>query len=262
MINRFKLFRLLRHNDHLGYRRSPTFEQSMVAKVMMVLGSMFFVLYLIIYGTMFGWMAVSGDSANEPTMIFVILPLLLLIDFGIRFMVQQTPLMLVKPYMLLPIPRNSVIETFLVTSVLSAYNWLWLTFFLPYCVIIFSGGSGFWLALSVLLSGMMIILVNSQFYLMMRTLVARSIFWWVVPIVVYGWLWSTFLIDKKGRIFEDIADVIVDFSATAWFPLLCLLVLLALLWANRKMQFAFVYEEVSREEKKDSAVSEEEKVLK
>jgi hypothetical protein len=80
----------------------------MVAKVLMAIGGGMFVLYLLIYGTMFAAMAASSQ---QPAMIMGLLPFLLIIDFGIRFMVQQTPVMLVKPYLLLPLPRKGLIET-------------------------------------------------------------------------------------------------------------------------------------------------------
>ena len=51
-MNRLKLYRLLRRNTKMAFRRSPTFEQSMVAKVMMLLLGGMFVIYLIFYGTM------------------------------------------------------------------------------------------------------------------------------------------------------------------------------------------------------------------
>ena len=107
----------------MSFRRSPAFEQSMVAKVLMAIGGGMFVLYLLIYGTMFAAMAASSQ---QPAMIMGLLPFLLIIDFGIRFMVQQTPVMLVKPYLLLPLPRKGLIETLLFSSLISVYNWLWL----------------------------------------------------------------------------------------------------------------------------------------
>ena len=44
-MNRFKLYRLLRRNNRLAYRRSPAFEQSVVAKVLMMLGGGMFDIY-------------------------------------------------------------------------------------------------------------------------------------------------------------------------------------------------------------------------
>jgi len=242
-MNRLQLFRLLRHNNNLGYRRSPSFEQSMVAKILMLLGGAFFVLYLIIYGTLFATIAISE---HEPSMILGLMPLMLLVDFGIRFMVQQTPSMLIKPYLLLPLPRRSLIESFLVSSLVSVYNWLWLALFLPYIIIVLAGGCPWWLGITLLLSGELLIMVNSQFYLMVRTLVNRDILWWVVPIVVYGGYWSILLIDD-GKCFEAMTDALVAFGSTPWLLLVVGGLLAGLFVANRSMQLRFVLEEVSRQ---------------
>lgn len=248
-MNRLLLFRLLRRNKRLGFRRSPAFEQSLVAKVLMLLGGAMFVFYLIFYGVM---MAFIATESREPSLLVGLLPFILVIDFGIRFMVQQTPSILIKPYLLLPLPRNAVLETFLLSSLISTYNWLWLAFFLPYVIIVLAGGSGLWLAFSLLLSGLLFIMCNSQFYLIVRTLVARSIFWWVLPVVVYGCYWSVLLIDMKGDAFERMCDAMVDFGTTPWLLLLSVVLLVSLFFINRKMQFAFAYEEVARQEKNKS----------
>lgn len=108
-MNRFKLFLLLRRHNWLAFRRSPAYEQSLVARVMMVIGAGFMMVYMIFLGTMFGSIA---NSSGMPGMLLMFMFIFLLVlDFFIRFMVQKTPAMLIKPYMLLPIPRRSVVET-------------------------------------------------------------------------------------------------------------------------------------------------------
>jgi hypothetical protein len=250
-MNRIQLFRLLRRNNKLGYRRSPAFEQSVVAKVMMVLGAGFMGVYLLFIGSM---MALPANEEQEPGFLLVMMPLFLAIDFAIRFGVQQTPAMLMKPYMLLPLPRKAVVETFLVTSLLSGYNWVWLLMFVPYAIITCAGGASLLTVLGVMLSGMLLIMANSQFYLLVRSLVSRSFLWWVLPIVVYGSFWLPLAFDEDGGIYEDMMDQLVVFCGTWWMPLLCLALLAALLWVNRATQFRFVYEEISREEKKAGAM--------
>lgn len=248
-MNRLLLFRLLRRNNKLGYRRSPAFEQSMVAKVLMVLGAGFMAVYLIFFGTM---MAMPANEEQEPGFLLVLMPLFLAIDFGVRFGVQQTPAMLMKPYMLLPLPRRAVVETFLLTSLLSGYNWVWLALFLPYAIITLAGGASLLAVLGVLFSGMLLIMANSQFYLLIRTLVARSLLWWVLPLVVYGGYWLPLAFDEE--VFENMMDQFVVVCGQWWLPLVCLALLVALLWVNRATQFRFVYEEISREEKKAGAM--------
>lgn len=248
-MNRLKLFFLLRKQNSLALRRSPAFEQSVVARVMMVLGAGFMVIYLIFIGTM---LAMPASESHTPALLLAMMPLWMAIDFGLRFMVQQTPSMMVKPYMLQPIPFYAVVETFLVNSLLAGYNWVWLAMFLPYSFVVLCGGASWLVALSIVFSGMVLMMANSQIYLMVRTLVGRSLLWWIVPIVVYGSFWLTLFINED--LFDDQMDAISDACATWWFPLACVLLLALLFWLNRWMQFRFVREEVSRQEKRETAM--------
>lgn len=245
-MNRLQLFRLLRKNNQLSYRRSPAFEQSLVAKVLMVIGGGFFVLYLILYGTLFAHIA---TESGEPGMLFVLMPIMLLIDFGLRFMVQQTPSMLVKPYLLLPLPRNSIIECFLLNSVFSIYNLLWLAFFLPYSFVVGMGGYGWLTSLVLLLSGELMVMVNSQFYLMVRTLIHRSMLWWGLPIVVFGSYFGLLFLSDQLQFVKHMLDGLSVFGESYFTFPFSLLLLCGLFWLNRRMQFAFVYEEISNNDK-------------
>jgi hypothetical protein len=251
VMNRLQLFWLIRRNNQLGFKRSPAFEQSMVGKVMAIIGGGLMMIYLIAAGVMFAMMANESDM---PAFVLVLLPLLLLIDFGMRFMGQQTPLMLMKPYMLLPMPRRAVIDTFLLTSLLSGWNLLWLSLFLPYFIITLAGGTTFLTALTVLLCGMLLVVLNSQWYLMIRTLVARSLFWWLLPVVIYGLYFGLMFLDDKLGWFNAAADFIGEYGGSWWMLLLCIALLLVMLCVNRCMQYAFVYEEISREEKKPASL--------
>ena len=248
-MNRLKLFFLLRKQDSLALRRSPAFEQSLVARVMMVLGAGFMVMYLILLGTM---MAMPASSSGMYAMLLAMMPLWMAIDFGIRFMVQQTPAMFAKPYMLLPMPFVSVVDSFLVNSLLIGYNWLWLSMLLPYSVIVFFGGASFWLALALLVSGMLLMLANSQFYLMVRTLLGRSLLWSVLPLATYGGMWVTLIVDED--LFDRQMDFFSEVCAAWWFPLLAAVLLAGLYVLNRWMQLRFVREEICKQEKKETAM--------
>ena len=241
-MNRLQLFRLLRKNNQLSYRRSPAFEQSLVAKVLMMIGSGFFVFYLILYGTLFAHIATQDD---QPGVIFCLMPIMMLIDFGLRFMVQQTPSMLVKPYLMLPLPRNSIIECFLLSSVFSIYNLLWLAFFLPYAFVVGMGGNGWLLALTLLISGEVMMMVNSQFYLMVRTLIHRTLLWWILPIFVYGSFFALLLLSDSYKQVDHLVDGVIAYGNSYWNLPVSMLLLAGLFLFNRKMQFAFVYEEIS-----------------
>ena len=249
-MTRLQIFSLLRKQNSLSYRRSPAFEQSVVAKVMMYLGAGFMAIYLLIIGIA---LAVLSNEDGEPAILLVVLPVFLVIDFGMRFVVQHTPAMLLKPYMLLPVPRQSIIESFLINTVFSGYNAMWLFLFVPYAYITISGEATVMQGLAVLCSGMLLVMINSQWYLIVRTLIARSLLWWILPIVVYGLLFLPIFLEDLP-VMERFMEWMMEWGATWLFTLVCLLVLLALFSVNTRMQFTFAYEELTREEKKPAAI--------
>ena len=254
-MTRFQLFLLLRRHTRLAFRRSPAYEQSLVARVMMVIGAGFMVVYLLFLGIMFGMMAAEAQS---PGLLLLFLStFLLLVDFGSRFVVQKTPSMLVRPYLLLPLPRRAVVETFLLTSLLSGYNWTWLALVLPYTFIVFCGGFPLWSSVAFVVSCMALILANSQFYLLVRTLIGRSLLWWLLPVAAYGLPIGILLLTTIDSIpptikeqLDDILDTLLDAAGQPWFVLPCLALLALLFFVNRSLQHRYVMEEENRVEKK------------
>ena len=266
-MTRLQLFFLLRRHTRIAFRRSPAYEQSLVARVMMVLGAGFMVIYLLFFGTMFGMMA---NESQSPGLLLLLMPAFLLeIDFFCRLTFQRTPAVLVKPYLLLPVPRHAVVETFLLTSLTSGYNWTWLALVLPYVFILFCGGFSLLSSLAFIAGFMVLILINSQFYLIVRTLTGRSLLWWLLPVVVYGsWIGLLLLSTLSPSDFpffasrfssftgglEDFFDAFADAAGQPWFFLPCLALLAVLLLANRALQHRLVFEEVACEEKKEQAM--------
>ena len=250
VLSRLQLYKVLRKNNRLSYKRSPALEQSKVARVLMYIGAAMAAVYMLFFGVMMGMAAMEG---GEPATLLVVLPVFLLIDFFVRFAIQQTPSMLVKPYMLLPIPQHSVIENFLVSSVTSGYNLLWLFLFVPYSYIIIVSGLGLKEGLIILLSGMLLIMINSQWYLMVRTLVNRSLLWWLLPAVVYA-PYIILLITDNDDAFYSMGYFLGEAASSWLLPLALLAVLAGMLWLSRWMQFRFVYEEIARQEKRPGAM--------
>ena len=139
-MNKLQLFFLLRKNTKLSEKRNPMFEANQYGKYFGYLMVGIFAIEFIALGTFFGWLAAT--EADEPNMIFYIVPFLLILDFGMRFMTQQTPLMLVKPYLLTPISKYAAIDCFLVNQILDLGNLVWMTLFLPYVFIVWCDGGG------------------------------------------------------------------------------------------------------------------------
>lgn len=240
-MNRLQLYLAIRRNLKLSERRSPMFEQNMVGKVFLYLGTGFLLLYLIVIGTMLGW----GTRGGDFTLLFSVMPILLTIDFFMRFSMQQTPAMLVKPYLTMPMSCASVIDCFLASTVLSTGNLIWMALFLPYVFIAFCGGLTFLQSIAMLLLLWLMITTNSQWYLLVRTLVNHRIWWWILPGIVYLAIYGYAIIDveKWARVGLDFCEE-YGFTWTSFFVTLFLF--LALLLINRRLQLHFVREEVSR----------------
>jgi len=253
-MNRLQIYRELRRHDKLGQKRHPMLEQSMVAKVMMYIGAGLMAIYMVFIGSLFGKIAAEQET---PAIILGLMVMLLMpLDFLLRFIAQQTPMMFIKPYLLLNMPKKTVVESYLLNLVSSGYNFLWLALLLPYAYICIVSGLGFWTMLTVVLCGLLLVMINSQWYLLVRTLVARSLLWWLLPIGVYAAIWVPMvaLCDDPFEFFEDFFDIF-DTAPMLWILVIAALaILFAMLLLNRNMQLRFVKQELSREEKKASAI--------
>ena len=62
----------------------------------------------------------------------VVLIFILALDFLLRVPLQKTPTQEVKPYLLLPVKRNRIIDFLLIRSGLSLFNLFWLFMFVPF----------------------------------------------------------------------------------------------------------------------------------
>jgi hypothetical protein len=240
-MNKFQLYRLLRKNTNLSYKRSPAFEQNKWAKLLIYLGAGMFALYLIMYGCIVG-MAAKGEAG----MMLAFAPFYMAIDFLLRFIVQTTPGMMVKPYILQPISRYTAIECFLIGEHVSGYNLLWLCMFVPYSIIQLFAGESFPLVLLELVTCELLMILNSQIYLFFRTLINRSVLWLIPGLVFYALPFTPLMLSPKADTFDKMVDMIIA-QGLSWYALpIVLLVICGLFFVNRHMQFIFVYEEISK----------------
>ena len=240
-MNKFQLYRLLRKNTNLSYKRSPAFEQNKWAKLLIYLGAGMFALYLIMYGCIVG-MAAKGEAG----MMLAFAPFYMAIDFLLRFIVQTTPGMMVKPYILQPISRYTAIECFLIGEHVSGYNLLWLCMFVPYSIVQLFAGESFPLVMLELVTCELLMILNSQIYLFFRTLINRSVLWLIPGLVFYALPFTPLMLSPKADTFDKMVDMIIA-QGLSWYALpIVLLVICGLFFVNRHMQFIFVYEEISK----------------
>jgi hypothetical protein len=247
-MNKIQLFFLLRKHTKLSQKRHPMFEANQYGKFFGYLFISIMAVEFIALGTFLGWIAAKEYT---PELIFYVIPFILIFDFFGRFATQQTPLMLVKPYLLTPISKYSAIECFLVTQVLDTGNLIWLTATLPYVFIVWCGGLTTWAALGMLFLLHLMVVVNSQWYLLVRTLINQSVYWWALPAVVYGSLILPFFVlpdDMIDKATDFIGDTLGDYAFSWWTFVFFAVLFIVLFIINRSLQMRFIYDEISKVE--------------
>ena len=254
-MNRFQIFKELRKHRKLAEKRAINFEQNKMAKWLIWILGLMVIGYLIFFAVIFAMVANDSSSTTALELIFGMMPFVLLIDFFIRFMAQQTPAQLVKPYILLPIPKNVCIDSFVLTSLFSTGNLVWFAMLVPYALMSVVFSYGFWAAIGMLVCYYLFILANSQWYSIVRTLINNSLRWWILPICVYALMALPVIIkggSEKGwdSFFDFYSSIGTAIEQGSILPyLIALALLLVLAFINRRLQIINVWREISRVEK-------------
>ncbi len=251
-MNRLQLFLELRRHRRLADRRSLDFSRNKVAKWFVYIISAIMLIYLMGFAVMFSLIVNDDRTTDSVSFIMTVAPFLLTLDFFFRFIAQQTPAQLVKPYMLLPIHKYACVDAFLLNSILTLGNLIWMFFLVPYVLMSVVFTHGLLVALSVLLLYWLMISANSLWYLLVRTLINDKIIYWILPIAFYLLLYSPLLIywltDSEPVKFSALYDATADaiLKGHCWPLLAAFGLLVALAAVNRKVQQFYVMKEICR----------------
>lgn len=244
-----EIYKTLHHHQKLADERHPMYYANRSAKFMTWFFTIFFLLYLVFFAVMFS-LIVNNNVGSVTAIEFMvgITPFILALDFGARFLMQQTPSQLIKPYVLLPLPKYACVDCFILSSLLSWGNLTWMVMLMPYCLMSVCFGLGFLPALSMLVLFYILELANSQWYAIVRTMVNRKAWWWALPVVVYGIIALPWIIKD----IEEFLDFYASFGSGIEYgnilPHLGALVVLVVLTAiNRKVQYVSVMEELGKQ---------------
>ena len=251
-MTRWQLIKTLRKQMSLSEKRSAAFSQNKIAKVVAYVMTGFAVLYLLFFAVMLALIANSTTDYTACELFFGVMPFVLVIDFFVRFMAQQTPSQLVKPYVLLPIGKYTCIDCFIFNSATSGSNFIWMALFVPFAIMSVVFTEGIWVTLGFLLALHLLIVIDSQWYVIVRTLVNKSLFWWLLPLGVYAILFSPWYVGKGANIanfcdfYSNLGHLLPYWSVLAWLGLLLLMAFV--IFVNRRLQYRSVYAELSKSE--------------
>lgn len=263
-MNKLWLFKELRRHRQLSEKRMVDLEKNKAAKwlINFVVGMV--VVYMLMFAIIMALAANDLRSMSSLEFMCASMPVIILFDFFIRFTAQQTPSQIIKPYVLLPIPKYTCIEFFLAGQMLSTSNLIWFVLLVPYCLMSVLFSYGFWACIGLLFFFWLLELCISQAYLIVRTLLNDTLAWWALPISVIllglapGINMEKLpqLISKPLTVFDF--DKVFDFYAGAgtgieeghlWPYLMLIALLVVLFFINRRLQYTHVMKEVSKVEK-------------
>ncbi len=251
LYRRFSIYSELLHHRRLAERRSLFHGKNQTAKIIFGITGIFVLIYLLVLAITLALM-VSKDQSTSPTgILFSLAPFLFIIDFLLRFIVQQTPAQMIKPYSLLPLPRHACIESFLISNLLSIGNFTWQVMIIPYSIMAIMPREGIIMALGSIIAYQFIIWLSSLFYLLVRTRITDSIFWLILPVALLAILILPVYAGKNAGwdqyfdFYSTIGKHIARINWIYWLGLIGIMIILFLF--NRKEQEDHVIKELSKQ---------------
>ncbi|WP_291130345.1 DUF5687 family protein [Flavobacterium sp. UBA7682] len=166
-----------------SFVRSASFGTNLALKIIMGLGALYFMACFAIMGTAVFF--ILKDNGMEPlSAINKFMIYYVLFDLIIRYFLQKMPVTNIKPLLILPIKRSTIVHYSLGKTILSFFNILHAFFFVPFTIVLLYKGYGYqailWhLAMMALIytNNFLNILVNSKnivFYIVLTLLVALA----------------------------------------------------------------------------------------
>ena len=222
------LFLELRRHARLADKRHPMYEKSRFTRFWMYFMAVFWAGYLIFIGTTFAFGL--EDAPTEPYHILNSgLVFVLAVDFLMRFPFQRTPTQEVKPYLLLPVRRNRLIDFLLIRSGLSGFNFIWLFMFVPFALLTVTRFYGLWGVLTYCVGIWLLMLLNNYWYLLCRTLLGERIWWVLLPLAVYGGLGVGMFLPDDSPVFDwflELGEGMITGNALVFLGVLLAIVLM------------------------------------
>lgn len=250
---RVDLFKMIWRHRKLAEKRNLSFQQNKAAKYVMWGMTIFGFVYLCFIAILLSLAANDSRSYTPVEFVCGTIPFILVLDFFSRFAVQEIPAQLIKPYVLLPISKYSCIDNFIGTTLLSGYNFSWFAFLVPYILMSVVFSSGVWASLGILFFFWLLILVNTQWYHIARTLINDSALWWILVGMVYAIMAMPWYLGKHARIdhlfdfYTNMGRFITDGSLLPYLVPVALLILLISI--NRHIQYSHILSELMHLEK-------------
>jgi len=123
------------------FRRSKNFEKSLIIKIFMGIGILYFLVIALSLGTGM-YFGIKKKFPNQDPWVIVnnFIIFWFFAELVLRYLIQKMPILTIKPLLILPITKEKIIHYGLAKSLLSVFNLILLFILLPYSVVLLIKG--------------------------------------------------------------------------------------------------------------------------
>ena len=247
----YRLYRLIEKTEELKDERHPMFERNRFMKFLMWFMVAYYAALLLIMGVMLG-LALKGDYSAAYHRLDGGFFYLLIIDFWMRFMMQETPAQKAHAYALLPIRRSFLMHGYLIRAMLSWGNAFWGFFLVPFGLVSVVPIAGWGAFLGWLIGYWLLFVLNGLCYLFIRALCMRHMLWFLSAVVVHAALVCVCVIPDHNILRVPFVHFMDGFVHWQLLPYLIVAVPIVIAyWANFRLQMGMVYNEIGKKEEVD-----------
>lgn len=244
------LLSIIRQNQKLAAKRNPAFDKNRFAKFLIYFMVAFWAAYLVFIGVMLSFAFQGIFPSMEPYHIMNQgLIYLLILDFLLRFMLQPSMSQEIKPYLLMPVKKNKLIDTLLLQSGINSYNFFWFFLFIPFALLTTVRFYGFASIPCYLFGVWLLMVMNSYWFLICKTLLNEKWLYLLLPVGVYGLLAAAEFLPEGHPVSTftmNLGEGFIEGNVLAYLGVLAAALLL--LFINRKLQLHFISNEISKVE--------------
>lgn len=254
-MNKLQIYLTLREHMRLSEKRSMESKANTAAKIFTAICAVILCGYLVFISIGLALIANTASTFTPSELLAAILPEIIVIDFLFRIILQRTPAQLVKPYLLLPLNKYTCTDAFIVSGLLTPKNLVWMFIFVPYSIMTILFSEGFLPALSLIIVAQAIVMANSLFYMLCRTLWTEHTAWTLLPAaalaiivspVIYGGVCGQHFYDGFETFFDLYAKLGAAATKCRLALYLCIIIFITLLFfINRKVQHAYLKSEAT-----------------
>lgn len=249
-MTKLQLYRLLKRNGGLKDSRHPMFEKNRFMKFLMYFMVAYYAALLILMGVT---LPLGMRGTYPGVAAFHVLDgwawVILVIDFWLRFVMQETPAQQVRQYALMPIRRSFLMNIYLTEAILSSGNLYWGCLLVPFGIIAIVPMLGWGAFAGWLLGWWLLIVAGSLCYLLTRAACMKHFLWFVPMLLVHGVIVMLALLPKHNLVDMPCTWMMYSFLQWKWYAYLCIGAVIALLyWLNGKVQGMMLYNEVGNKE--------------